>query len=264
MLRYLPLVVAAVVIGGGAIYTSIVTERFTGSVNAKAQHCAEFLKAVPRTIGVWEGEDKAVPENTREIAGAVGYVSRQYRNLETGEEVGIWLIVGHPNQAWRHTPDICYPASDFTMDKNHHFTIPVEGQEPLVCWTNKFSKTLGPGQDVTLRVFWTWYEPRMNKPVVWQAPGHAVADARSEFAGGKALYKLYFTTAARSDREEPQESVALEFAQQFVPIVNDILKLSAGTGPPPPPIDPPAGADGEASDAEASAAETATAETAGA
>ena len=249
MLRYLPLIIAAVVIGGGTIYTSIVTDRFTGSVNAKAEHCAQFLKAVPRNIGPWEGEDKEVAENTREIAGAVGFVSRQYRNLETGQEVGVWLIVGHPNQAWRHTPDVCYPASGFRKDKNNHFTIKVDGQEPLECWTNKFSRTVGPGQNLTLRVFWTWYEPRKNKPVQWQAPGHAVADARSEFAGGKALYKLYFTTVARSDEEQPQESIANEFAQEFVPIVNDILKKSAGDNPPPPPIDPPAGEPGEATDA---------------
>src|SRR3989337_1185447 len=112
MSRYLPIVVGVLLIVGLTIVQAWKSDRLSGK-NFTAEQKAQLLKKVPMNIGDWHGEDKPVDEAVRETAGAVGAVSRVYRNVRTGDVVDLWLIVGHGRVISAHTPDICYRSSGF-------------------------------------------------------------------------------------------------------------------------------------------------------
>lgn len=241
MIRYLPIVIAVLAIGAVTVFNGSITDRWTGGINAKAEYCAEYLDAVPMNIGEWEGTDQEVGAREAMVAGAVGHVRRSYRRRGTDDIVNVWLIVGHSAVIIGHTPDICYKAQGFHgTQKIDQYPLDVEGEAPANFWTSVFARREGARQSM-LRVFWAWHLPKESGPVGWQAPGDRVKDARYEYASSKALYKLYFTTLAGSPEEAPEESLANEFSKVFLPVVNKILVGSGGDGPPPPPIEKPAG-----------------------
>lgn len=226
MTRYLPLGLSAVVILAAAIFNGFTTERWTGGVNEQTLRFARSLELLPMQIGLWQGADEEVDEDVQRVAGAEGYLSRVYKNEETGDIVRVWLIVGHGSSIVRHTPDVCYGTAGFRPEKpqTEHYEMPVEGEKPIEAWTNVFYSNRG-GQDIYNRVFWMWYDPRVEGPVTWDAPGHHVSDARYRFGASRSLFKMYFTTLLdpKNSQEQPPENVANKFAQEFVPVLNDLL-----------------------------------------
>ncbi len=104
MNRYLPIVVAVVVIVTAAIVQGIWTERWGEFPELKLY--ADQLKKVPMQIGEWTGEDLP-PEDKRilDIAGAVGSLSRIYRN-EHNEQVSIFIVCGRLDDVFFHSPDL--------------------------------------------------------------------------------------------------------------------------------------------------------------
>jgi hypothetical protein len=227
MQRYLPIILGILVIVGLTIPQIRMTDRFADG-NVTAQQRAELLKNVPMTIGNWHGEDMPVDETVRDTAGAVGAVSRVYRNVRTGESVDLWLIVGHGRAISAHTPNICYRASGFEMrapeSSLYPMVFPDQPEAPFL--TNTFFK-----EDITgrrlVRVFWSWYNPEEDEDlstVEWEAP----TNARWWFGNTRALYKMYFTSEMRSPSETAEESACLRFAREFMPVVNKALGVVYG------------------------------------
>ena len=222
MTRYSPIVVGVLLIVGLTIVQARMSDRLSGK-NFTTEQKAQLLKNVPMNIGDWHGEDKPVDEAVRETAGAVGAVSRVYRNVRTGDVVDLWLIVGHGRVISAHTPDICYRSSGFAARARENSLYPMvfENQPETPFLTNTFSR-----EDVTgkrlIRVFWTWYntENKENEgKVVWEAP----SNARWHFGNTRALYKMYFTSEMRDNMETAEQSPCLRFARDFLPIVNQAL-----------------------------------------
>jgi hypothetical protein len=222
MSRYLPIILGVLVIVGLTIPQIVMSDRFASS-NVSAEQRAELLHKVPKKIGDWIGEDKPVDPTVRQTAGAIGAVSREYRNVRTNERVDLWLIVGHARAISSHTPNICYRASGFEMRAPDNSLYPMEfaGVPKAPFWTNTFVKNDVTGRRL-VRVFWSWYNPQSNESkgkVVWEAPGNA----RWHFGNTRALYKMYFTSEMRDTSETAEESSCLRFAREFMPIVNEAL-----------------------------------------
>ena len=222
MSRYLPIALGVLVIVGLTIPQIQMTDRF-GDTNISAEQQAELLENVPRKIGDWIGEDMPVDPTVAQTAGAVGAISRQYRNIRTGENVDLWLIVGHARPVSAHTPNICYRASGFEMRALENSLYPMTfasvGTAPF--WTNTFVKNDLTGRRL-VRVFWSWYNPHDDShegKVVWEAP----SNARMYFGNTRALYKMYFTSEMRDATETTEQSSCLRFAREFLPIVNKAL-----------------------------------------
>lgn len=229
MLRYLPIALTGVFIFSAAVFNGLSTDRWSGA-NQKALKYVKVVEALPMRIGDWVGEDGEVDEKTQRAAGAIGYVKRFYRNEKTNETVDVWMIVGHAHAVCRHTPNVCYPSDGYRREqKETHYDLPCGPDgEKLRCWTGLFYKEIA-GVESIPRVYWMWCDPRIEGPMLWQAPGHHVVDSRYQFGSSKALFKLYFTTSASSTDETPQESIANQFATEFIPVVNDLLvKAKAG------------------------------------
>lgn len=222
MMRYVPIILGVIALVGLTVAEARISGRFEGSDMTEEQFAA-LLENVPLDIGDWHGTDQEVGELERETAGARGYVSREYKNAITGERVGIWLIVGHSRDVMRHTPDVCYPSSGFTMraPENSLQTFVFDGDNMGDFFTNTFTKEDLSGRQLK-RVFWSWHKPSEDGKVEWKAP----ETVRWEFGNARSLYKLYFTSDMRDLRETTDESACMKFAEEFLPIVDNALSAT--------------------------------------
>ena len=239
MFRELPIILCVLAIVGLTYAESRISGRFEGSDLTEEQFAA-LLKNVPEDIGDWHGENLPVDEDVRSRAGARGYVSRAYRNGVTGDEVTLWLIVGHSKDICRHTPDICYPSSGFKKraDENSKQPFIFEGQPEADFYTNTFTKEDASGRQV-IRVFWSWFKPNSDHTIKWEAP----TNVRWTFGNARSLYKMYFTSVMKDIRETTDQSPCMKFAEQFMPVVDKAL----ATGPAANATDAPDTADADAS-----------------
>jgi Protein of unknown function (DUF3485) len=222
MMRYVPIALGVLAIVGFTVAEARMSYRFQGSDMTEEQFAA-LLDNVPLEIGDWHGTNLPVGEVERETAGARGYVSREYKNSITGESVTIWLIVGHAKDIMRHTPDVCYPSSGFTMraPENSLQSFVFDGEKMGDFFTNTFIKEDVSGRQLK-RVFWSWHKPSEDGTVEWKAP----KAVRWEFGNARSLYKLYFTSNMRDLRETTDESVCMKFAEVFLPIVDKALSTT--------------------------------------
>jgi hypothetical protein len=200
------------------------TDRLSGT-NVGAEQRARLLEKVPKNIGDWHGDDRPIDPNVRKTAGAIGAVSRTYRNARTGEMVDLWLVVGHARDISFHTPNVCYPSAGFnarTLENGTYLMQYANGTESAPFLTNVFQKDDEKGQAL-IRVFWSWYNPDNQKndgKVIWEAPGNA----RWYFGNSRGLYKIYFTSVMRDPKETADQSSCIRFARDFLPEVNSALK----------------------------------------
>jgi hypothetical protein len=221
MLRfYAPVAAAVILIVTGTVLEAKFSDRFTGSSVTKEEFDQQF-SALPKEVGSWVGTDNPVEQKILEVAGAVNYVSRTYRNTQTGAAVDLWLIVGHSRDIVRHTPDICYPSQGFAQDdiKPLKQRMEVTGEEDATFNTARFRNERAMGGGPALqRVFWAWNCDTDEEPQ-WQAPD----SPRLHFGNNPRLFKMYFT-ANMKDRDEPvADSTAMEFAKVMLPRVNQTL-----------------------------------------
>jgi hypothetical protein len=222
MMRQVPIILGVIALLGFTWAEARVSGRFQAS-NMTPEEFEALLKKVPMNIGEWEGTDLPVDDRVKRVSGAKGYVSRNYKNAITGEEVSIWLIVGHSKDVVRHTPDVCYPSSGFTQRAPENSMQPFvfDGETMGDFYTNSFVKEDGLGRQL-VRVFWSWYKPSEDGAVTWKAP----KIVRLEFGNTPSLYKLYFTSNMRDIRETTDESVCMKFAKEFLPVVDKALSTS--------------------------------------
>ncbi len=229
MLKYLPFIVVLLVAAPLTIYQWTLLDWVWGA-NTPALQCAYLLETeIPYEIGDWVGEDRPVDPQVLDVAGADGYIDRVYTNTKTNQQVSIWFIVGHFRQVSRHTPNFCYKAAGFDQVEKatvHAFEVP--GLPTSKFRTAKFMAQNG-SQQYYQRVFWAWWKPEPLESgrstedvnIAWSSP----EDPRIDFGYCRALYKLYFTSATTKE-ESPGESVCLEFASEFLPLVHDRLRES--------------------------------------
>jgi hypothetical protein len=222
MSRYIPAILGVLLIVGLTIPQIVMSDRFSAT-NISAEQQAQLLKNIPLSFGEWRGEDMQIDPEVRKTAGAIGAVSRTYRNIRTNEVVELWLIVGHARDISAHTPNICYQASGFEKQSDNDSPYPMSfpGQPPAQFWTNKFFQEDITGRRLR-RVFWSWFNPENEAhegKVVWEAP----SNPRHIFGNTRALYKMYFTSEMQDLMETTEQSASLRFARDFMPIVNNAL-----------------------------------------
>lgn len=210
------------------------TERWKDrSVSKELASAAEVLEAsFPEKFGNWvfERELESDPKEL-ERAGAVGHISRLYRNSRTKARVSAFVVCARPHDASGHTPDRCYPGAGFEIGEAEHrqkFSLP-DGEE-IETFTGTFRKT-----GTTLRIFWTYGirdEANIAKEEVhaartWIAP----QIARIALVGEPAVYKLY----AIVDETRLSGSQAMVEAEDFItsllPALNVAMAETAGGEP---------------------------------
>lgn len=211
-----PSLAAVLLIGGSVIIHGIWTERFRPRETTTEQKIlAERLKNLPLSFGDWEGEVVPMDEKQRQAARIVGDFSVRFRNkVAADQEVMVMVACGHGTDMKNHTPDQCYVAQGFSAADEER-TYPIDMQpKPAEFFTCRFRKEV-PGQGPqNIRIFWSFGENGE-----WTAPSF-----RGLITTRPAIYKMYATTVAPKDvRESPQESAAVGFLREFMPLVNQAL-----------------------------------------
>src|SRR5262245_25254287 len=238
MSRYLPAILGVLVIVGLTIPQFLMTDRMADS-NAIADAQAKLLDYDPKKFGDWTSDDTEITQEVRRTAGATGAISRTYRNSRTGDQVSLWLIVGHARPVSAHTPNVCYAGSGFVQrapeNSLHPFAFPGQPEEPF--WTNTFVKEDTTGRQL-VRVFWSWYNPLDEEAQQGKVHWQAAKNARWQFGNTRALYKMYFTSVMRDPKETTEESPCSRFARDFLPIVDKALAQVDGKSVSEPVADP--------------------------
>ena len=233
MTRVIPIVIAILAIVSLTVVEGVMSERWADSRHCG--YCAALLDDVPTQIGNWKSTDNQVTEVERKGAGARGYVSRTYRNEAKDKEVGVWFIVGHARDTFRHTPDICYGGNGFEMQGDQtRYELPLADGKKASFFVATFTKPNVMGGEMKQRVFWTWFKPDADsqEPVVWRVPeGMSASSLRYEFAAAPALYKLYFTVSGAEAEAAGDQSVAMDFAREFLAATEPVIAPANGAIP---------------------------------
>ncbi len=140
----------------------------------------------PERFGDWEVE-RELESDPKELAaaGAVGHISRLYRNIRTKSRVSTFVVCALPYDASAHTPDRCYPGAGFTIgESEHRVKVPLSEGRQAEALTGTFQKS---GQ--TLRIFWSYgiEGATGDGRIEWVAPQLP----RIALSGEPAVYKLY-------------------------------------------------------------------------
>ena len=229
MLRTLPVVLGLVLIVGLAIVQGRWSDRWSDSATA-VKDLVDRLDAVPTVVGDWEvaqDDSGKMDERVREQAGAIGHLSRIYKNKKTNSEVSVYLVCGHSRKITGHTPDKCYPGSGFTeLAKQMKQPVPIDGGEAEF-YTNAYRKETPSGLQ-RLRVFWCWAIDSGDEAGMWRAPD----SPWRVYAGVQAMYKMYLISPIRTRKERAHESPCIDFAEVFIPEINKRLfpEPAAGKG----------------------------------
>lgn len=201
---------AALLISAGWVH-GVWTDRF--ATGEDLDRAARRLEDLPWKIGAWEGK----PFEDREAAetGLAGSVARLYVHRETGRRVSLYLACGRPGPVSVHTPEVCYAASGFEVERPSRFTVPAEagGGE---FWTSRLVRRRQDDQS-NLRIYWSWHAGSS-----WQV----AENPRLTFAGRRLLHKLYLVRETVGGTETPDPCV--EFMKDLLPVLGkDVL---AGPG----------------------------------
>ncbi len=220
-LALLAAVAAAGLVAIGTLVQGIWTDRWGDkNVAVALQRNAAILERVfPERFGDWEFE-KSLESDPKELerAGAVGHVSRLYRNVRTKGRVSAFVVCATPHDASGHTPDRCYPGAGFEVgESEHRQTVPLADGRQAEAYTGTFRK-----QGQTLRVFWTY-----GIDGKWIAP----QIARIELAGAEAVYKLY---AIMDETRIKSQSIpeCVDFIGALLPALDRAVSEARGPGEP--------------------------------
>lgn len=204
---WIPVGVAAVLMIASSIAQGIWTNRFGAkSDSEKVQDFARLLEGVPKVMGEWESVDHPMNAQEQEVAGIVGYVSREYRNPRTDESCTVMLVCGNFRNIAKHEPIHCYVAAGYTQEREvEQYTTTTESS------VANFNTTVFKKEDreqlERLRVFWTW-----NYDGEWVSPTYA----RWSLRGLPALYKLYVISHVRTG-EDLEQSTSFKFIHELIP-----------------------------------------------
>jgi EpsI family protein len=213
VMMFLPIAAAVVIMAISAYAQGVWSERWM--TFPELDLYAEQLNAIPETIGQWQGEDLGQSnEKVKKISGAVGELMRTYRN-PAGEEVRVSIICARQRDIFYHTPERCYPAAGFDMQGEPQQEVFEIGNTTAEFFTTSFLKSEPTGTHAE-RGYWSW-----TGDGKWIAP----RNPKLEFAGHRALYKLYvFATIPAGNKGKQTNDFCADFIREFVPAAEQALK----------------------------------------
>ena len=218
-LGMLPVVVAVLLLAGVTVVQGVLTDRWTsGNVAEQLQKTAASLEHnFPKAFGDWEAEKELETDPRQmEVAGAVGHISRLYRNKTTGAQISTFVVCATPHDASGHTPDRCYPGAGFEIaEQEHRQSVPLADGRTAETFTGTFRK-----QGQTLRIFWTY-----GVEGTWVAP----QIARIELAGKPAVNKLYAIVDETGDQDGSAMASCVDFLAELLPVFDEAVVAAAGT-----------------------------------
>lgn len=222
---------AAALVVGVTVWQGSLTERWKDkSVSKDLERAAKLLEETfPAKFGNWEYELE-LESNPKELerAGAVGHISKLYRNTRTKSRVSAFIVCARPHDASGHTPDRCYPGAGFEIgEAEHRQKIRLLDGSEAETFTGTFKK-----QGQTLRIFWTYGirdEAAVDRGDItakrsWIAP----QVARLGIVGEPAVYKLYAIVDESRSSTSAQSMIDCEdFIAHMLPAMAEAIAATA-------------------------------------
>jgi hypothetical protein len=214
-----PLLLGFAAIIGVTVVQGYFTDRWAGkNVAAELARDSVLLEEnFPKVFGSWKmvSETDADPAQLK-AAGAVGHVSREYQNVDTGVRVGVFVVCATPHDASGHTPDRCYPSAGFEIgEQEHREVIPLESGEKAEAFSGSFKK---PGE--SLRILWTYVATGK-----WIAP----QIARIELANNPSVFKVYALVDETGMSRGEGNRTGLQFLSDLIPEFDRLIIDASAT-----------------------------------
>lgn len=209
--------VAALVIVGGAVKHGFDTDRWTKQHSEKLNTYTSRLESLPTEFGDWTSIESEVDPAQFKASGCDGSYSRLFTN-SLGEQISVFLVSGRGYHVTIHTPNFCYVAAGYEMRNDpidFEFEAPELPKTEVVHTVFKKDLALATNQ---LRILWT-YTVDGN----WRSPKLAKYTYGSE----DAMYKLYLIRSVDGGIPDIGDDPAVEFAKEFLPVVNATLFASS-------------------------------------
>ena len=209
---YLPIAAAVAIMAVTCGFQGVWSERW--STFPELDWYSEQLDQIPSQIGEWQGQDLGKSDaKVRKIAGAVGELMRTYRNA-AGDEVRVSIICARQRDIFYHTPERCYPAAGFDMQGEPQQVSIETGNTEAQFFTTSFLKSEPTGTHAE-KGYWSW-----TGDGKWIAPRNPTL----EFAGDRALYKLYiFATIPPGNKQHANADFCVDFIRAFIPSATEAL-----------------------------------------
>lgn len=200
---------------GGVIF-GLQTNRWTFAEDV--QQAAALLEDVPKTLGDWESKDITIPERQLKIAGAVGYVYREYRNRTDGRRVYVMLLCGSHGPISLHPPTVCFTGAGWKPKGMKRSTVKTRQGDELGRFQVGTFLRVRPTAAQQMITYWAW-----NANGQWDCPERP----RFAYAGSPHLYKLYVSTIASVSNAddklaEQQSEVCADFMRRLLPALKKV------------------------------------------
>jgi hypothetical protein len=180
------------------------------------QLAGDNVSRLPETIGAWRMEkSEPLSDDVLQILGCGAQQSRVYVDDLSGEQVALTLLVGAAGPLVAHTPDVCYPSSNFEITEPAGAEV-IRGTGARA---DTFDRATFRSRSVDARrqrVYYAWR--KFDGP--WQVP----ANPRLALGGEPMLYKLQLAIDAAEDAgTSPQSDTARKFLADLLPVLDEIL-----------------------------------------
>jgi hypothetical protein len=167
------------------------------------------LAQIPAAVGDWQGKDL---EDFAAVPGYAGALARRYQNRRTNEVVTILLMCGKPGLVSVHTPDVCFGASGYDVEKPVRESVLLAGSDEATFFAANMVKQKVADR-TSLRIYWAW-----SAAGAWTVSDNP----RITFAGRSKLFKLYVQRELNETRPAPQDP-CVAFLREFLPEVQRVL-----------------------------------------
>jgi hypothetical protein len=212
MVRTLALIVGSGVLIACGLVHGQWTDRFQQS--APIKDAVARLDQVPLQLGPnvqgrpeWLGE--VLPCKAGQAgAGVAGCLQVQYVNQQTGKAVVVSLVCGRPGPVSIHSPDACYVANGYDIDRPHK----VGSTEAEFWQTDAVLKNVT--EEKRSRIYWAW-----NNGQGWKAN----ADPRQEYVRSPVLYKLYVVRVLEGQDDKTAGEPCQRLIEVLLPELNKAL-----------------------------------------
>jgi hypothetical protein len=205
------LVIIALTVCGGVIHGRMSGRWGTPSAMRAA---GERLVELPAQIGPWKlVESRNFDESTIRELEPTGYVERTYFNKDTGERIGLMMVVGAFGPISVHTPEVCVSNQAYEISEKRR-EVPVKtpdaGSHSL--WSVAFRSRRVDGH--MLRMYYGW-----STGGPWLAP----ENARSFFTGEPYLYKVQLSAVVPPGTAPRQPDAGQRFLRDLIPVAQKYL-----------------------------------------
>lgn len=198
-----------IVLGGGLRGLVAPGVRSTVALN----ELADRLKALPLTLGDWNGEELETSDAVVRAADCAGMIQRSYTNTRDGRQIMLLFLVGKPGPLSVHLPEVCYRGAGYRIQGIVSKTELQIASRPAEFRLLDMVNSTGPIER-HLRIYHSW-----NNGTGWTTPGvPRVAFARSPY-----LFKLYVTTHPTASPNTDDEDACREFIVSCLPTIDGML-----------------------------------------